>query len=107
MRDASAWFAWFTENLAVDNHDRVCAQNQLAGLLAKRGLGLLSRQTFRVMARVLSRQRYFRNVGGPDRKRNARIAQQFLTARRGGSEHEHRSFKLRVQSSSMRLPKGS
>src|ERR1700690_225272 len=96
--------SWFTENLAVDNHYRVCTQDELFGVLAKRSLGLLSRQAFRAIARILSCQRYFRNVGGPDRKWNARVAQQFLAARRGGSEHQHRSLSSFYRSQNRRGP---
>ncbi len=89
MRLASACVAGLAENLAIDDDDGVGSKHRLAGLLAENCLGFLPRQAFRAVARDFSRQRNFRNVGGGNGKPDSRVAQQFLAAGRGGSEHEH------------------
>ena len=82
--------AGFTENFAVDDDDRVGAKNRLAGMLSEACQCFFPRQALRASAGLLARLRLFRNVGWTYGERNAGIAQQLLTARRGGGEHEHR-----------------
>src|ERR1700719_3521926 len=50
------------ENLAIDDDDRVCSQNNPAELLTKYRLRFLPRQPFSAIARTLSCLRYFRNI---------------------------------------------
>ena len=54
MRTRVGFIARFAENLAIDDDDRVGAQDKLAGLLEEHGLSLLPRQAFRASARALS-----------------------------------------------------
>ena len=84
--------AWLAENLAIDYDNCVCAQNELAGQLLKRCPSFFARQPLRTIERRFSWLGYFRNVCRMYGERNTRVAEQFLAARRGGSEYERRGF---------------
>ena len=89
MRAASAASDGLAENLAVDDDDGVGAKHDILRTLSRDRQRLLARQSLGAVFCRFSRQRIFGNVRRLDFESDAGVAQQFLTARRSGGEHEH------------------
>src|SRR5579859_5248996 len=77
------------ENRLIDHDNRVRPQHHVLGPSAPDRQGLFLRQSLRALARRLARPRRLIDIRRLHGKRNTRVAQKILTARRSGGENEH------------------
>ena len=77
------------ENLVANNNYRVRTEDGVVRAVPRNGQCLFAREPFSTVLRGFSRQRIFRNLRRLDFEGNPRVAKEFLSSRRGGSEHEH------------------
>src|SRR6266571_9112215 len=81
--------ARFAENSAIHYDDSIRPQNKIIRARAEDSLGFFARHAFGEISGKLAFLRDLRNISWLDDEGNACVAQQLLTPRRSGSEHQH------------------
>jgi len=77
------------ENNVIDHHDGIRAENITLRMDSKNRQRFFSRQPLGTFLSSLTRAWALIDISGLHRERNTRVAQQLLTAGRGGGENQH------------------